>query len=333
MTTDPDRLFKDRAEGDARMKPDWSDIDVLVQEVGPRDGLQATSVIMPTEAKIAWIGALRDAGLRQIQVGSFVPPKLLPQLADTAQVVAASRDMGGFAVSALVPNLRGAVDAIAAGVDQVNLVISVSEAHNLNNVRQTHAESLDTFARIVAHRDATAGAGHVQVSGGLATAFGCTISGPVPPEDVFRLTEALLARGADRIGIADTVGHANPAQVRTILTEVLKICGDTLVGAHFHDTRGLGLANAFAAVEAGVRTLDGCLGGLGGCPYAPGATGNVVTEDMVFMLEAMGLRTGINLEKLMEARAIMVAHLGDEPVHGAFAKAGAPSWFVPATRP
>ena len=276
-------------------------IDVVVQEVGPRDGLQATKLVMPTAAKIAWIKALATAGVLQIQVGSFVPPKLMPQLADTPELVAEARKIGGFSISVLVPNLRGAQNAIAAGVDQINFVMSVSEPHNLNNVRKTREESLEEFAAIVAARNDTPGAETIRVSGGLATCFGCTIQGPVPEADVFHYTTRLKELGADKIGLADTVGYGDPAAVKRIYTEACDIAGDTPVGAHFHDTRGMGLANCFAAFEAGAGTLDGAQGGLGGCPYAPGATGNVVTEDLVFMLESMGLRTGIDLDLLLEA--------------------------------
>ncbi|NOD95291.1 hydroxymethylglutaryl-CoA lyase [Ruegeria sp. HKCCD4884] len=308
-----------------------ADRDITVQEVGPRDGLQATDIIMPTQAKVAWLEALANSGMPQVQVGSFVPPKLMPQLADTAELVAAARARGGFEITVLVPNLKGAERAIAAGVDQINFVMSVSEPHNLNNVRKTREESLDEFGAIVALRNATPGARGVKVSGGLATCFGCTIQGAVPEADVFHYAGRLKALGADKIGLADTVGYGNPTQVKRIYTEVLDIAGGTPVGAHFHDTRGLGLANCFAAFEAGASTLDGAQGGLGGCPYAPGATGNVVTEDLVFMLESMGVRTGINLDRLLAARAVMAAHLGDEPTHGTFVKAGPPKGFVPAT--
>lgn len=308
-----------------------ADRDITVQEVGPRDGLQATDIIMPTSAKVAWLEALAQSGMPQVQVGSFVPPKLMPQLADTAKLVAEARALGAFEITVLVPNLKGAERAIVAGVDQINFVMSVSEPHNLNNVRKTREQSLDEFAAIVDLRNATPGAESVKVSGGLATCFGCTIQGAVPEADVFHYAERLKALGADKIGLADTVGYGNPAQVKRIYAEVLDIAGGTPVGAHFHDTRGLGLANCFAAFEVGATTLDGAQGGLGGCPYAPGATGNVVTEDLVFMLESMGVRTGINLDRLLEARAVMAAHLGDEPTHGTYVKAGPPKGFVPAT--
>lgn len=307
-----------------------SDIDVLVHEVGPRDGLQATGAIMPTEGKIAWIAALKRAGVRKIQAGSFVPPKLLPQMADSARVVRAAKAMRGVTISALVPNLKGAENALEAGADQINFVMSASEAHNLSNVRKTHRESLQDFARIVALKKSRPDYAGVVLNGGLATAFGCTISGPVDPGAVLRLVEAYIEAGADRIGLSDTVGYANPKQVQDLFGSVTAIAGDRDVGAHFHDTRGLGLANTYAAFEAGIREFDGCLGGLGGCPFAPGATGNVVTEDMVFMLEAMGLRTGIDLDRLLTAREIMKSHLGAEPTHGALVRAGVPKGFKPA---
>jgi len=309
---------------------DTDGIDVLVHEVGPRDGLQATQVLMPTDAKLEWITALRDSGLQKIQVGSFVPPKLLPQMADSADVTKSAKELGGFKVSVLVPNLKGAELALAAGADELNFVMSASEEHNLKNVRKTHEQSIEDFTRIIELKRSNDDFRDVTISGGLSTCFGCTIAGPIAEEIVFELTRAYVEAGADRIGIADTVGYGNPVQVKRIFSEVLDIADGINVGAHFHDTRGLGLANAFAAFEVGVRELDGCLGGLGGCPYAPGATGNVVTEDLVFMLESMGLQTGINLDRLMEARAVMEKHLGGEPTHGAYAKAGAPKGFPSA---
>jgi hydroxymethylglutaryl-CoA lyase len=303
-------------------------IDVLVHEMGLRDGLQSIQTIFTTEGKMAWIKAEAAAGVPQIQVGSFVPPKLLPQMADSADVVAQSIKIPGLTVSALAPNLKGAENAMKAGAHQVGIVMSVSEAHNLSNVRRTTQDSLDDFARIVDFRDAHPEYKDICISGGMATAFGCTISGPVPLPDVMRVAEGLLARGANRLSVADTVGYANPKQVSDLFKELYRTVGkDVAVGAHFHDTRGLGLANAFAALDAGVRELDASLGGLGGCPYAPGASGNIVTEDLVFMLESMGLRTGVDLDKLMAAREIMEKQLKGEPTHGTFAKAGLPLGF------
>lgn len=309
------------------------DIDILVHEVGPRDGLQSIQTVFPTGAKLDWIRAEAAAGVPQIQVGSFVRPDMLPQMADSAEVVRESIKIPGLTVSALVPNLKGAQNAIAAGAHQIGVVMSVSEAHNKSNVNRTVEESLEGFRQIVACRDEADPERNTVVSGGLATSFGCTIAGSVPVRDVMRRAEQLLERGADRLSVADTVGFANPKQVRDLFEELFRTVGrDVPVGAHFHDTRGLGLANAFAAVEAGVRELDACLGGLGGCPYAPGASGNVVMEDMVFMLEAMGLRTGVDLDALLETRAIMERHLGGEPTEGNFVKAGAPLGFEPASR-
>lgn len=308
-----------------------ADRDIIVQEVGPRDGLQATDVVMSTSGKIAWLEALKLAGLAQVQVGSFVPPRLLPQMADTAEIVAAAKAMGGFAINVLVPNLRGARDAIDAGVDQISFVMSVSEPHNLSNVRKTREQSLEEFSRIVALRDETPAARATRISGGLATCFGCSIQGAVPQDDVFHYAERMLELGADKIGLADTVGYGNPRQVRAIYDRVIAMAGSVPVGAHFHDTRGMGIANCYAALEAGATTIDGCQGGLGGCPFAPGATGNVVTEDLVFMLESMGVRTGIDLDALLHSLEVMKAHLGDEPTHGAYVRAGPPKGFAPAT--
>ena len=304
------------------------DYDVLVHEVGPRDGLQSIDTIFSTEAKMAWIKREAAAGVKQIQVGSFVPPKLLPQMADSGEVVRQSIEIPGLTVAALAPNLRGAENGMAAGAHQIGVVMSVSEAHNMSNVRRTTQDSLDDFGRIVEFRNAHPEYKDVCISGGMATAFGCTISGPVPLGDVMRVAEGLLERGADRLSVADTVGYANPGQVKELFDELYRTVGkDVAIGAHFHDTRGLGLANAFAALEAGVRELDSSLAGLGGCPYAPGASGNIVTEDLVFMLESMGMRTGVDLDKLMEAREIMAAQLNGEPTHGTFVKAGLPLGF------
>lgn len=307
-------------------------IDVLIHEVGPRDGLQSIDTIFPTEAKLDWIRSEAAAGVPQIQVGSFVRPDLLPQVADSAEVVKESTRIPGLTVSALVPNLKGAQNAIAAGAHQLGVVMSVSEAHNMSNINRTVEQSLEGFGEIVRYRDEVDPARKTVISGGLATSFGCTISGAVPVRDVMLRAEQLLELGADRLSVADTVGFANPKQVRDLFDELFRTVGkDVAIGAHFHDTRGLGLANAYAAVEAGVRELDCCLGGLGGCPYAPGASGNVVTEDLVFMLEAMGLKTGIDLDALLLTRELMASHLKGEPVQGSFVNAGPPLGFVPAS--
>jgi hydroxymethylglutaryl-CoA lyase len=307
-------------------------IDVLVHEVGPRDGLQSIDTIFSTQAKLDWIRSEAAAGVQQIQVGSFVRPDLLPQMADSEEVVKEAIKIPGLSVSALVPNLKGAQNAIAAGAHQLGVVMSVSEAHNKSNINRTVEQSLEGFGEIVEYRNEVDPERKTVISGGLATSFGCTISGPVPVRDVMKRAEQLLELGADRLSVADTVGFANPRQVRDLFDELYRTVGnDVAIGAHFHDTRGLGLANAFAAVEAGVRELDSCLGGLGGCPYAPGASGNVVTEDMVFMLEAMGMKTGIDLDALLQTRELMESHLKGEPTQGAFVNAGPPLGFEPAT--
>lgn len=309
-----------------------SDIDVLIHEVGPRDGLQSIKTVFSTDAKLDWIKAEASAGVQQIQVGSFVRPDLLPQMADSAEVVKRAKQIGGLTVSALVPNLKGAQNGLAAGADQLGVVMSVSEAHNQSNVARTLDQSLDGFKQIVEHRNSVDPERKTVISGGMATSFGCTIAGNVPPSDVMRLAERLVACGADRLSVADTVGYANPKQVRDLFEELFRTIGrDVPVAAHFHDTRGMGLANSFAALDAGVREFDACLGGLGGCPYAPGASGNVVTEDLVFMLEAMGMKTGIDLDGLLAAREVMERHLQGEPTHGTFLKAGPPLEFVPAS--
>ena len=308
-----------------------NDLDVWVREVGPRDGLQSIPTIFSTAAKVEWIRLEAAAGVPEIEVGSFVPPKNLPQMADTAEVVPQAKTIEGLYVSALVPNLRGAQNGLATGVDQLNYVLSVSEAHNQSNVRRSVQESLDDFGRIVELRDSDDAYRGIKIGSGVATAFGCTISGPVPVADVVDVVTGLIDRGADELSIADTVGYGNPAQCREIFKAVLEVSGDLPVAAHFHDTRGLGLANVDAALEVGVRRFDASLAGLGGCPYAPGASGNIVTDDLVFMLESMGLRTGVDLDALLDARQVMEQHLNDEPTHGAYAKAGPPKGFVPAS--
>jgi hydroxymethylglutaryl-CoA lyase len=308
-------------------------IDVEVHEVGMRDGLQSIPTVFPTAEKLRWARAEAAAGVREIEVASFVPPKLLPQMADAAEVVNGARQIEGLTVAALMPNLRGAQDGMAAGVDKLNYVVSVSEAHNQANVRRSVQESLEDFARIVEWRNARPEYRHVMLASGLSTSFGCTIAGPVPVADVMRVAEGVLERGADELAVADTVGYANPRQVRELFDELFRTVGrEVSVVAHFHDTRGLGLANVTAALEAGVRKFDASLGGLGGCPYAPGASGNIVMDDLVFMLESMGLRTGVDLERLLEARMIMEGNLRCEPAHGAYAKAGPPKGFEPASR-
>ena len=299
---------------------------ILVSEVGPRDGLQSIAAVMPTPAKLRWIGALAAAGLREIEVCSFVPPKLLPQMADAADVVAAARELPGLHVAALAPNLRGAQAAFEAGAAKVTLPVSVSEAHSLANVRKTHAQMRDEVAAVVALRDARFPG--VTLEAGLSTAFGCTLAGQVPEADTLRMAVAMAQLGVDEVGLSDTTGYANPAQVRRLFKALRAELGARAGGAHFHNTRGQGLANVVAALEVGVATFDASQGGLGGCPYAPGATGNIVTEDLVFLLESMGLDTGIDVDALMAARAALRDGLPDEPLYGHVPDAGLPKGFT-----
>ena len=301
-----------------------------VREVGLRDGLQSLAEIMPTEQKIAWLEAEHAAGVREVEVSSFVPPKLLPQLADAEVVVRHALSLPGLTVSALIPNLKGAERGLALGVPEMNFVLSVSEGHNRSNVRRSTAESIEDFRRVVALCHAVPEGRRPRVAGGLATAFGCTIEGAVDEERVRRIAVEVAEAGADAIILADTVGYGQPAAVERVFRRVIADAAPLPVSGHFHDTRGLGLANVLAALDAGARAFDASLGGLGGCPYAPGATGNIVTEDLVFMLEAMGFETGIDLERLLAVRELVARVLPTVAMHGAIAKAGLPKNFHPA---
>jgi hydroxymethylglutaryl-CoA lyase len=299
---------------------------VLISEVGPRDGLQSVKEVMPTAHKFAWLDALYEAGLREIEVCSFVPAKLLPQMADAAEVVRHALTLPGLTVMALVPNLKGAEVALAAGVHKLTIPVSASEAHSLANVRKTRADMVEEVRSIIALKNERAP--QVKVEAGMSTAFGCTLQGTVRDEDVVWLAGELAMAGADDVGLSDTTGMANPAQVRRLFSKVRAVIGSKTGAAHMHNTRGLGLANCLAALDAGVTTFDSSQGGLGGCPYAPGASGNVVTEDLVFMFEAMGVRTGVNLEKLMAARACLRAGLPGEPLYGMTPEAGFPKGWT-----
>ncbi len=301
---------------------------VAICEVGPRDGLQSVARTMATADKLRWLDALHAAGLREIEVTSFVPARLLPQLADAAQVVEHTRNLRGLTVTALVPNLRGAEAALAAGAHKLTLPVSASEAHSLANVRMSREKMLDEIRAIVALRDARAPA--VGIEAGISTAFGCSLQGAVPDDDVVRMAAGAVEAGADECGLADTTGMGNPAQVRRLFERVRREIGDRTGAAHMHNTRGLGLANCLAAFDVGVRIFDASLGGLGGCPHAPGASGNVVTEDLVFMFEAMGVATGVDLEGLFAARELLAAGLPGEPLYGMTPLAGLPKGFVRA---
>ncbi len=298
---------------------------VVIREVGLRDGLQSIATIVPTAAKCEWVTSAHAAGLREIEVGSFVPPRLLPQLADSAEVLAHAKTLPGLLASVLVPNLRGAERALEAGADLMILPLSASHAHSLANLRKTPDEVVAEMGRMRAARDASGA--KTLIEGGVGTAFGCTLQGEVKPAEVLRLMQALLDAGADRVSLADTVGYADPAAVSRLFEQALALAGERFCCGHFHDTRGLALANVLAALELRVGRFDASLAGIGGCPHAPGASGNASTEDLAFMLEAMGCRTGINLPALLALRRRVAGWLPDETTHGTLWRAGLPLNF------
>ena len=295
---------------------------VTIREVGLRDGLQSIARTLPTAHKLQWIQAAYEAGIREIEVGSFVPPKLLPQLADTAELVAFAKTLPGLVVSVLVPNLKGAERAMDSGADWMLLPLSASHAHSLANLRKTPDEVLAEIAAMVEARRARGS--NIRIEVGMSTAFGCTLQGRVEVAEVLRLLKAVLALGVDRVGLADTVGYADPRQVGELFAQAREVAGDTLACGHFHDTRGLGVANVMAALQAGETRFDACMAGIGGCPHAPGASGNVATEDLAYLMASMGIDTGIDFGKLMALRAQVAQWLAGECLHGSIAQAGLP---------
>jgi len=301
---------------------------ILISEVGPRDGLQNCTGVMPTDVKKRWIQGLYDAGVREIEVGSFVPPKLFPQLADTAEIVAFAKTLPNLRVLALVPNLRGAQGAIEAGVTSIGFPLSCSETHSMKNLRQTHDQAIENVAAIAALIKEQPKDKRPEFEGALSTAFGCSIIGEVPEDKVVELAERLVEAGVDELGVSDTVGYASPKSVKSLIRKVRAVAGDEKVkSVHLHNTYGLGIANAFAAYEEGIEVFDSSQGGLGGCPASPGASGNIVTEDLVYMFEAMGVDTGIDLDKLMDCRKYLAEGLPGEPVYGMMPNAGLPTGF------
>lgn len=307
-------------------------IDVLVSEVGPRDGLQSIKRTMPTQIKILWIKALASSGLREIEVGSFVSPRLMPQMADCATLVREANKLKNLNVLALVPNLKGAELAIAAGARTLTMPISASREHSLNNIGKTPGEAIEEVRRVSGLRDSLSVGQRPGVEVGISTAFGCTLEGTVSEDWVIEMAGLLAKAGADSIGLSDTTGYANPSQIKRMFRRLRKEIGaEKMAGAHLHNTRGLGLANVVAALEVDVTTFDSSLGGLGGCPFAPGATGNIVTEDLVFMLEAMGLHTGIDLDTLIASREVLLRGLPDEVIYGNVPEAGLPKGFTYAS--
>ena len=294
----------------------------IIREVGLRDGLQSIQQVLPTARKLEWIADAHAAGQREIEVGSFVPARLLPQLADTAELVAFARTLPDLQVSVLVPNLRGAEQAIAHGADLMLVPLSASHAHSLANLRKTPDDVVAEVARMRAARDAAGS--RIVIEGGIGTAFGCTLQGEVEQAEVLRCMQALLDAGADRVSIADTVGQANPAAVHDLFSQARAIAGDRFCCGHFHDTRGMALANVCAALETGVARFDATLAGIGGCPHAPGASGNAASEDLAYMLADMGIDTGIDIEALLALRAKVAGWLEGETLRGALWQAGVP---------
>jgi isopropylmalate/homocitrate/citramalate synthase len=305
--------------------------DVTVREVGPRDGLQMAKAVMPTAAKLRWIAAMAAAGVPEMEVASFVPPKAMPQMADAAAVTRAAREAHpNLRVVALAPNLRGAQNAAAAGAHSIILPVSASEAHSQSNVRRSRADQVAEVARVVEWAR-TLGPGRPRIEGGISTAFGCSLQGEVPERDVVSLSAELAGAGADIVALADTLGYAGPSHVRRLVRAVREEVGAERFGnLHLHDTLGTALANALAALEEGVRGFDAALGGLGGCPFAPGSVGNAATEDLVYLLESEGFRTGIDLPALLAARDELRVGLPNETLHGRVAAAGVPRTYRPA---
>jgi hydroxymethylglutaryl-CoA lyase len=304
------------------------EIDILVSEVGPRDGLQSIERVMPTQDKLDWIRDLFEAGTREIEVGSFVPPKLLPQMADTAEVTRRAAALEGLTVAVLVPNRKGLEHALAAGAHKVSIPFSMSESHSIKNVRKTHAQMLTEIGACIELLASVDARQRPAFEVGLSTAFGCTIEGSVPEDRVVRMAEQVIELGVDEVGLSDTTGYGNPAQLKRLAQGIWSAIGrERMTGVHLHNTRGQGLANVLMAVELGFTTIDSSLGGIGGCPFAPGASGNIVTEDLVFLLESMGLNTGIDLERLFEVRAQVQAALPGEPMYGFVPDAGLPKGF------
>lgn len=301
---------------------------VSVREVGLRDGLQLVSTILPTETKLDWCREQAASGFKEMEVTSFVPPSILPQFSDATDVLTGALAIDGLLASTLVPNLKGAVRAMVAGARKITFVLSASEEHNLANVRRTTDESLAMFREVMEERLSQSLADKVEIAGVIATSFGCTIQGAVSEDRVCKIASFLADCGADEISIADTVGYANPVQVERLMRDVDMATGAVPVAAHFHDTRGMGLANVMAGVRAGVRRFDASLGGLGGCPFAPGATGNIATEDCVYLLESVGLSTGVDMYALLEVRENLNNWLPNERLEGRLSKAGSAKIFL-----
>ena len=289
---------------------------VKIVEVGPRDGLQNEKATLPAEAKIAFITALGDAGLRVIEAGAFVSPKWVPQMADTAEVYRNIPKDPGVEYPVLVPNEKGLDRAIDAGVTSIAIFTAASETFNKRNINMSIEESFANYAPVAARARAEG----VRVRGYVSTAFGCPYEGDVPPEKVLEVAARLLDLGCYEVSIGDTIGVGNPMQVQGVVGMLLQVIPAKRLAMHFHDTRGTALANTLAALEMSIATFDASAGGLGGCPYAPGASGNMATEDLVYMLDRMGIETGVDLKRLVQAASIIAPYL-DHPLPGRYLQA------------
>jgi hydroxymethylglutaryl-CoA lyase len=300
----------------------YPDGRVSLREVGLRDGLQLVRTFPSTAAKQRWIRDEFAAGVRHFEVGSFLPATTFPQFADVGEIVATIASLPGAHGVALALNERGVNDALASGVAEIASVVSATEEHSQANANRSREAAIANVKRLCELRDASAPKPLVHAA--ISMALGCSIAGPVEPKDVLRLVDRCFEAGVDAVGIADTVGYAGPKQVGELTRAAVKLAGARPICVHLHDTRGMGIANASAALDEGARILDGSLGGLGGCPFAPGATGNVVFEDLVFLCESKGFPTGIDIDKLIAVRAILKEAMPNEPLYGGLARAGLP---------
>ena len=300
---------------------------IIISEVGPRDGLQSIDTIMSTEHKLEWIRSEFEAGITEIEVGSFVPKSILPLMADAYEVVRKAKKIDGLTVVALVPNFIGAKNAIEAGADKICLPLSVSETHSKANLNKTHDQVLDEIRNIALYLSEIEGE-KPDFEGNLSTAFGCTLEGAVSESIVLRLGSRMMELGCQEIGLSDTTGYANPMQIKKMIRSLKKEVGnENLNSVHLHNTRGLGLANVLAAMEEGITTIDSSLGGIGGCPFAPGASGNIVTEDLVFMLDSMGIETGVDINALLAVTEKVQSFIPNESVYGFTKDSGLPKGY------
>jgi hydroxymethylglutaryl-CoA lyase len=295
---------------------------VSLREVGLRDGLQLVKKFPSTSAKQRWIRDEYAAGVRHFEVGSFLPAKTFPQFVDVRDVIKSITELPGAHGTALTLNERGVNEALASGVAEIATVVSATEEHSQANANRSRESAVANVKRLCELRDASS---HKPVvNAGISMALGCSIVGPVDPNEVIRIAEKLYEVGVDMVAVADTVGYAGPKQVGELTKAVVRLAGSKPVCVHLHDTRGMGIANASAALDAGARVLDGSLGGLGGCPFAPGATGNVVFEDLVFLCESKGFSTGIDIDRLVAVRSILRSEMPGETLYGGLARAGLP---------